>query len=1293
MLGRYYKKIIAFLMLFLIVSLTPAMALNYNIHGSMNQENVVAANEQFQAEIDNPGFQVLINNSDSLTPCPCTSSFSECRCFFSAQSSPGNKIINGVVNNSGSLDIFSMNYFLDAVAPTINTTSSLEGNILTVNYTVIDTTGSDEKPCTGIYNVDIFVNNHLEHSQIFNSNNCNITNKVDIEIENPDPLLITSLRVKDMAGNTNEQEVDSQEMDVLPPVVVGSFDIYQGENIFDKIALGIQEIPIVDVVFYVDEQKLNPNGVYGDLSDFNNIPIQNLGYNHKQALCTRGTGETLYKCSFKNIKFHPNSANIELPVVLIDEQNNRNNLTLKRNYQIISPDNQVIHIGPAKGTSCDIQGNCYVGSNALIQVEITGVDQTRFEQMHVPLRTSQLSNFDHTNPYDCGEKEGKWLCYYSFPVDASDGEIKWVYIDSTASDDYGKSLSGLTKGKVEVDKLPPQIINNSIKVLVNNKEVQDYCLTPTDTLSFELEAVDSRSPELIIQANTQTSITNVYKDKCEKSNDRFICKVDISNFINAGVNDSKIHFQVFDLAGNNDKYALPINLCVADIETIPNLVKSISVQSSKTPLVDRSVASYHYWKTFADLKFILDSSSQGDVRLIDFEITNCEAYDEDAGADYVYGSGSDSYYFFNKYAESGQSAILIGGQDILADDVDLVCQVAFTGRIGNTFYRRPQVKNFTLTLNFEGINLNSPDENVIKEIDKIKEDLRDLDKDLGWRKGLDVVLGNLCKAAKGIYTANAVIQAADLSLKILSYALPFLKGASEAFHKIAEPILSTTTRFVWPPGNIYSNIISGTLWNRPSLGIYIKTVCFVYTCKFYDFQEVTNFVASKFIFNKKKKEPVKKPSKPLLDPEKRYNPYDYTNPGNEPGEDSEGGRYPPFPSTPLSQEELDKLPQTPEPGLPTTTETPQENPVTQPATQPETADTPEPSSNPIADSLDPLMAGYQLEEGINSINNVNNEEVLQNTNENINHYVLSSQVMEENDEGGNYWNLGNRIQNIIEVSNINTNTEGYDFNSPFDTFTTDDWTNPGGNAIAQPNIVGKAAQEYDPNFLTNQWASPNPTDLWFSPPSSNTNNPPSNDGTSSPNPKDTSWNDGDYQGVAENFVKSSILKTDSWVINPYKSEAYDDLCFPATLFNLEKKKELKCLYIKCLQQAKKGAFSKELCSQVYDYRTCLYIESAQVRLTGASWETFWKSFRKAAGAAVLSTAVSIGFQKLCSKYYKPVGAMGEDDPYEGGFKSWLCGGLIIYMKVNEIVANSKALYSTFQHEDLGNNCEGVEYEE
>ena len=1277
MLGRYYKKIIAFLMLFLIVSLTPAMALNYNIHGSMNQENVVAANEQFQAEIDNPGFQVLINNSDSLTPCPCTSSFSECRCFFSAQSSPGNKIINGVVNNSGSLDIFSMNYFLDAVAPTINTTSSLEGNILTVNYTVIDTTGSDEKPCTGIYNVDIFVNNHLEHSQIFNSNNCNITNKVDIEIENPDPLLITSLRVKDMAGNTNEQEVDSQEMDVLPPVVVGSFDIYQGENIFDKIALGIQEIPIVDVVFYVDEQKLNPNGVYGDLSDFNNIPIQNLGYNHKQALCTRGTGETLYKCSFKNIKFHPNSANIELPVVLIDEQNNRNNLTLKRNYQIISPDNQVIHIGPAKGTSCDIQGNCYVGSNALIQVEITGVDQTRFEQMHVPLRTSQLSNFDHTNPYDCGEKEGKWLCYYSFPVDASDGEIKWVYIDSTASDDYGKSLSGLTKGKVEVDKLPPQIINNSIKVLVNNKEVQDYCLTPTDTLSFELEAVDSRSPELIIQANTQTSITNVYKDKCEKSNDRFICKVDISNFINAGVNDSKIHFQVFDLAGNNDKYALPINLCVADIETIPNLVKSISVQSSKTPLVDRSVASYHYWKTFADLKFILDSSSQGDVRLIDFEITNCEAYDEDAGADYVYGSGSDSYYFFNKYAESGQSAILIGGQDILADDVDLVCQVAFTGRIGNTFYRRPQVKNFTLTLNFEGINLNSPDENVIKEIDKIKEDLRDLDKDLGWRKGLDVVLGNLCKAAKGIYTANAVIQAADLSLKILSYALPFLKGASEAFHKIAEPILSTTTRFVWPPGNMYSNVFSGKLWAAAPLGMSIKTVCFIYTCKFYDFQEIASFVVSRFVLTKRKKEPVIKSNLededdlPYVDEDSDIETINPTKIEKRFLFETDGANpnyHEPVPGDTVGVNLYDNLPK--ESGLdPLTSEPLDFNPKI-----PDTIvdfELPLPSEANIEYVLE-LEGSDAITVDIDPFESLSLEQidtVFPPANYQTNaQFYMSDQSWAESMPLDEFTGWGNGIFSPIE--------EGY-----YMTIEVDDWgarksvyvpyDNVGGGAITQPNLGGKA---YDPNLASNQ-ENIIPDSIINS-----VDAPPLET-------KTTTTGIG-YQGALDSVIKPKTAST--WMIDPYKSEAYDDMCFPATLFNLEKKKELKCLYIKCLQQAKKGAFSKELCSQVYDYRNCLYIESAQVRLTGASWETFWKSFKKAAGAALLSTVPSTLFQLGCGKYYDP----NEDPaPYGKTIQAWVCGGLIIYMKVNEIVANSKALYSTFQHEDLGNNCEGVEYEE
>jgi len=307
--GLSYKKIIAFFMIFLIISLTPVFAFQrYEIYGAMQENGIVAANENFQADTYNNNGQVQINVSEELSNCSCVGDYSKCTCYFAPLTTPGYKTIKALDNSVPC----EMEYFLDAVAPQVIINSTIDENLVTVNYSITDTTGSDEKNCTGIYDINIFVNQNLKYTEILDTESCAINGSTSFEIE-PVPEIEVLLEVRDLAGNTNYANSNSLAMDVIPPIVIGSFDVYQGETKFDKIALNPSEIPIVDVVFIVQEKELLVNYVFGDLTDFNNIVIQNIGYEHKKANCVKKQGE-MYECRFKNIKFHPVTSTLKLPL-------------------------------------------------------------------------------------------------------------------------------------------------------------------------------------------------------------------------------------------------------------------------------------------------------------------------------------------------------------------------------------------------------------------------------------------------------------------------------------------------------------------------------------------------------------------------------------------------------------------------------------------------------------------------------------------------------------------------------------------------------------------------------------------------------------------------------------------------------------------------------------------------------------------------------------------------------------------------------------------------------------------
>jgi hypothetical protein len=1079
------KKFLAIFMVLLIISMTPVYAFSSGIYGRAQLKDHVAADEEFYAEITGIDGQIYVNVSNQLSDCICDDNYNLCTCYFSEQHIPGVKSINIVEDDEGNQIPHIINYKLDANAPEIEFNTILNGQTLIINYVVSDSSGSPDFPCSGIYSIEVFVNQQLEHTEIINTGieTCTEEGTISFEVE-PDPLLDISVRVLDGVWNSNEEfNGEGISMDAYAPVAVGTFEIYQANNVLDQIALNNQEVPIVDIVFYVDEEELV--SARGDLMDFNNIPTQNLGYDNLDAICHLDNEINLYECRFRNIKLRPESELIELPLTLIDAQGNQNSQTLTRTYQVISSSNEVTHIGPSLITNCDEDRVCFVGSHTLLRVEISGSEDSSFTQMHVPLRVSQISDSDIANPFKCELEYSNWVCYYTVQASqAFAGRKKEIYVDNSASDDYGKRLTGLNKEPVFIDLTPPTIKEGSIVKLVNNLEVEDYCLTATDSMTLQLEADDDLSTELWITASSSATIDGAVSNKCVNSGSKFSCSIDITNFIPAKEDDKKIIYSVKDLAGNTVSSFFNIDLCVSDIENVPNLVNSTDVDTSYDDYVDTAVASYRYWKHFVPLTFDIAPGAD----LVRYEVVNCEIYDEGAGADYVY-SGSDPYYFISTEDESANLVVLIGADEIYSENLDLFCKIDFYGHKDNTYYRRPDTENFTVSLNFDELGIAGPDSVLEDEISTLKDDVKDLEKSMKLREAIQLVLGSICNAAEAIAKVNGVIQAVNDVLFVVFYT--WLPSVPEFFGRVvAGPTNEFITEWIWPAGNPWSWFVFANNAGLPLPGTSIKTACWVYNCKFYDAGELVDAWMDN-----------------------------------------------------IRQDKLQKI---------------------------------------VSD---------------------NNAKITEIDSTGV-HYGLIMKDFSYNLQTGN------------TVETTYSYPQGYKLFSQI-------------------------------NF--------------------------------------------------DQFMDNTATASSTWIVNPYRSSRLDTLCAPATLFNMQKEKEIKCMKIKCLESAKEAGIGKEVCDNLNNYRECLYLESAMVRVSnGDELSTIINNLPSVFFSLAFNIGTSIAMQAGCSEFYSAVRS-GSSEIY-GLPQIAACGTAMTLFSAKTIIEGYESTYSNVgsglgTNPDLGDNCKGIDFDD
>ena len=210
--------------------------------------------------------------------------------------------------------------------------------------------------------------------------------------------------------------------------------------------------------------------------------------------------------------------------------------------------------------------------------------------------------------------------------------------------------------------------------------------------------------------------------------------------------------------------------------------------------------------------------------------------------------------------------------------------------------------------------------------------------------------------------------------------------------------------------------------------------------------------------------------------------------------------------------------------------------------------------------------------------------------------------------------------------------------------------------------------------------------------------------------------------INRNMQFYNDLESNDWVINPYRSVYYDSLCVPAIVYNKEKEKQIKCMYLTCLEQNSARGIPTLSCDKQYSYDSCLYIESAQHKLnpTGVS---ILRGFLKSALSFFVGYEIEAQFANLCSLYTSglsgdsitktdagggvvatgvpgsPGPVLGVGDDIATGQVSVVCGITGTVLRLNEIksLLSSDGWSSIFKSDKpqdpatIHDYCAGVDY--
>ncbi len=609
-----------------------------------------------------------------------------------------------------------------------------------------------------------------------------------------------------------------------------------------------------EVRFTVSEGKVAR--VSGDLSRLNynahiNVNYRDItwsGANTDHITCINITGGL--ECRFTDITLDLLDGEADYDVTVVDSGGYQSQVTCPLTFEVDNSVPTVLYVGTRK---TDGDGRSFIkpGANTFYaDIDDSGVG---FEDRKVFLDLSRL-NSAYVQPMRmpvCEEGDGMWTCVGLANVTASltSGTTIPVTVVYPSSDDVGNLVQGYTDVHV-FDSVAPAFLPGELSLSTS-------CVVSGETLGVRFNVTERASgmDRVVADASEISTSYDPFEGSCEDLGDGvWECYVEIGA-IRSIAGTKKLGIALYDIAGNVGHFSPDVDVCMPDPNTVPNVV-DFDVLGVMPPSIDRTLASNTDGvpsKHFIRLSFAPQSGSD----IMAFDEPDCSAISP-------YLDPNDRPYLLHIPPGEGEEgstllslSLLLNDDEVLAQDSFVVnCTLSMRVRSGFRVYLRSEVEEISIPIPLTDWPLGGVDVKVRKNINDHKAKLRDLDKSIETWDDINGVLKFICTTADYLVKANAMLQMIKTAIWVVVAAICLILELVSwtGVSKIVDFLVTTlwgraacyggdashgfVNKYVWTPG-FFNN------WGK--LGMWIKTLCMIYSCRLChisNFVEVTSSVFS-----------------------------------------------------------------------------------------------------------------------------------------------------------------------------------------------------------------------------------------------------------------------------------------------------------------------------------------------------------------------------------------------------------------------------------------------------------------
>ncbi len=678
----------------------------------------------------------------------------------------------------------SLKYSVDGTPPHAETFLPLQrGQELSATYTVVDT-ASPAPGCSGLKSLQLVANEQVVATT--NLSGCRAQGVIAGKAPGLSGPIELYLVMTDVLGNTGQSQKIVKTVDTVPPGLPSGYTLLRGGRELTAYSTEAATTVTATLKFHLTEDLL-------DTVTVNATSLNPSAVRLAPGCAQNGTG---YDCTVPvTLKPTAPSGETSFPITITarDRAGNTARGVAYTTLQIENTKPVITYLG--RPDQC---ATCYATNGptrVVALVEAPGGMASNGLFFSTNRQTVQAS---------CNSTGGTWTCIADVPFRGAHGSEQRLSVTPNSMDDLGNLMTGTLEKRFLIDTKKPEI--------TEKPSVDVACPVAGQTLTVTFDAKDD-SQKLFITANT-SSVTDrdEVRAVCEQNEPKtFHCSLPIDGFFSTHTNGD-VPITVADEAGNEQRLLLKVEVCEAEGEVTPNYITSVA-PSGQLPVVDKRIASLVPFKVLLPLTLSL----VGRARVSQVRSVRCTT-PQIVGA-YVMNEFSKSPILVTSYYSN---SVWPNGT------VSLNCTLDFTMRRGNVVYLKPERENLSLELPLVGQELGNPGEAIRAKEQALVADINKLQEKIKSKAAIDNSLGKICRLAETIGNVNAALQA----VKSLLYGIATLfswAGAAAFWVQVNEALSgfhAIVNNFVWPEGWLPTG--------QNTIGLLVKTLCGLYTCKIYD---------------------------------------------------------------------------------------------------------------------------------------------------------------------------------------------------------------------------------------------------------------------------------------------------------------------------------------------------------------------------------------------------------------------------------------------------------------------------